>query len=83
VKIRLFLLHRGANYGVEALAVVDEYTLDDNPTYWEEEKVRQREMTANDGRYAEVELSVDEDDLLAAFEPTKARAGSVRTVKED
>lgn len=88
MKIRLMCLHRHENYAgeyaPEVVGVVDEYTNDENPDYWRDEKARMKKTYGSEGKLAEVEIEVESQDILSAIHkiPT-ARVGELRVVKDD
>lgn len=72
--IRLLVGHREEHYpgeyAPEVFAVVDEMTLDENPTYWVE-KVAEEKAGSGEGitAWAEVEFDLNDEDLMRALYP--------------
>lgn len=76
MRARLLVLHRKEIYpgefGPEVMAVADEYTLDQNPEWWENEVARQRDLVADDAAaWAEVDIEISADALMRALYPAR------------
>src|SRR5690625_3564463 len=74
VKIQMLAMHRREDYpgqyGPEILAVVDQWTLDENPEWWDEEIARlKRSVGGEAGAWAVVTATLNDDDLMAALYP--------------
>lgn len=75
MKMTLLVLHRKERYEgeylPEVISVVDEVTLDENPTWWDEEKERaHHEHDGSDiSAWAEVEIEVPTEDVMKALYP--------------
>lgn len=74
MRARILVMQRkGAypgQYAPEVLAIVDEHTLEDNPTWWDEEKQRQHDLVGEDAQaFAEVDLVLNDAAIERALYP--------------
>lgn len=84
MKIRLLVLHRKerhpGEFPPEAVAVVDEATMENNPTAWASEVERVKGHYADDSEiaaWADITLVVDDGDLMRALYPAAQIAGRI------
>lgn len=76
MKAYLLVVHRKESYegefGPEILAVVDEYTMDENPHWWAAEVLRRKRMFGPDANaFAEIVIDLPVSDLMDALYPTR------------
>lgn len=74
MKVHLLALHRKERYdgefAPEVVAVCDEWTMDENPSWWPEEIQRQQDAVGNDAvAWAQVTIDLPVNDLLSALYP--------------
>lgn len=74
MKIYLLVMHRREDYpgqhGPEVLAVVDQWTLDENPEWWDAEVARQKSLVGGDAAaWTVVTAVLDQDELMRALYP--------------
>lgn len=72
--IRLLIGHRHNTYAdefaPEVFAVVDEWTLDENPQYWIDKVAEEKAEQGDDVEaWAEVEFDLNDEDLMRALYP--------------
>ena len=75
MNVRLLVGHRKdsypGEYAPEVVAVVDEFTIDDNPEWWSNEVAKQKALWGTDAdAWAEIEVSLPREELMAALYPT-------------
>lgn len=87
VTARLLVLQRKCHYpgefAPEILAVVDEWTLDENAEWWHAEVKKQKTTVGQDAdAWAEIEVDLPQSALLGALYPSpKMAVSAVRTVE--
>ena len=74
MKVELLVMHRReryeGEYAPEVLAVCDEWTLEDNPGWWEREIVQQKALIGDDASaWAVVTIELSTDSLMLALYP--------------
>lgn len=84
--IRLLVLQRkekyGGQLGPEVLAVVDETTMDDNPSWWPEEIERQKHAVGTDAEsWAEIEVDLPDQAIKRALTPPIERV-TLREIRD-
>lgn len=87
MRARLLVLHRKEIYpgefGPEIMAVADEYTLDQNSEWWENEVARQKSLVADEASaWAEVDIEISADALMRALYPGR-KSLAVEVVGEE
>ena len=83
--VRLLILQRKCRYpgelAPEVMAVVDEVTLDENPSWWPDEISRHKDSVGDDAdAWAEVEVDIPVDAVIAALYPTPKVPATTRVI---
>lgn len=88
MKVQLLVLHRKERYdgehAPEVLSVVDEWTLDENPSWWTSEVAKHKFAVGEDASaWAVIEVDLPNDALAEALYPSMAiKPVSIKKVED-
>ena len=88
IAVRLLILQRKCRYpgehAPEVLSVVDEWTLDENPSWWTAEVAKHKAAQGDDAdAWAEVEVEMPLAEIQAALYPTRRVSATTRHIPPD
>jgi hypothetical protein len=76
MKVHLLIAHHNESYpgqhAPNVMIACDEYTMDDNPTWWTENVAKEKTSIGEaNATFAEIVITIDDDAMLDALYPTR------------